>query len=63
MQQRILEFKKKNFWTSQIDTSAMNEKLAELNQQGWQAKSVAANRSFAGVTMSYTVLLERMDKS
>jgi hypothetical protein len=59
MQQRIVEFRKKNFWTSQIDTGAMNQQLAELNQQGWQARSVTANRSFAGVTLSYTVLLER----
>lgn len=63
MQQRIVEFRKRNFWTNQVDTSVLNERLAQLNIEGWCAVSVMANHSFAGLVTSYTLLLERDAKA
>lgn len=56
--QKIIEFKKKNFWSSQVDTKALNEKIAGLNQDGWIVKSVTPNASLMGNVFSYTLLVE-----
>jgi hypothetical protein len=55
--QRVIEFKKKNFWTSQVDTEALNEKISALNHDGWVVKSITPN-SFLGIIVSYTLLIE-----
>ncbi|KGK01645.1 hypothetical protein [Thalassotalea sp. ND16A] len=56
--QRIIEFKKKTFWSSQIDINALNNKIAALNKDGWFVKSIIPNLSLFGGIYSYTVLIE-----
>jgi hypothetical protein len=56
--QRIIEFKKKSFWASQLDISALNEKVAVLNKDGWIVKKIIPNTYFLGGIHSYTLLVE-----
>ncbi len=37
--QKVIEFKNRNFWSSQIDTDQLNQKIAILNKDGWSVKS------------------------
>ncbi len=37
--QRIVEFKKRHFWTSNIDMESLNQKMEQLNQDGWSSTS------------------------
>ncbi|WP_250460227.1 DUF4177 domain-containing protein [Microbulbifer litoralis] len=53
--QKIVEFRKRSFWGSQVDLAALNEKIAGLNRDGWRIRQVGSNR----MVMSYTLLLER----
>ncbi|WP_237059122.1 hypothetical protein [Microbulbifer sediminum] len=59
--QKILEFRRRSFWSSQVDIDALNEKVLELNRDSWRVTQVCPNRSFGGLVMSYTLLLERDD--
>lgn len=56
--QKVIEFKKKNFWSSAVDTNALNEKIARLNQDGWMVKSITPNASLMGNVISYTLFIE-----
>ena len=59
--QRVIEFKKKNFWSSQIDIHALNEKISALNKDGWVVKSITPNSTFIGIVSSYTLLVELIE--
>ena len=59
--QRVIEFKKKNFWSSQIDINALNEKISALNKDGWIIKSITPNSTLIGIVTSYTLLVELVD--
>ena len=59
--QRVFEFKKKNFWSSQVDLNALNEKISQLNKDGWAIKSITPNSSLFGIILSYTILVELID--
>ncbi|MFY8299594.1 hypothetical protein AAEU28_12575 [Pseudoalteromonas sp. SS15] len=56
--QRVIEFKKKSWWSGGIDTVALNEKIAALNGDGWQVKSMVANTVAFGRVDSYSLLIE-----
>lgn len=56
--QRVIEFRKRNFWSSQIDVDTLNEKIAELNKDGWTVKSITLSNAFFGAVISYTLLVE-----
>ena len=59
--QKVIEFKKHNFWSNQIDLEKLNEKIAELNKDGWTVKSITSSHAFLGRIMSYTLLVEQTD--
>ena len=56
--QKVIEFKNRNFWSSQIDTDQLNQKIAILNKDGWSVKSITTNSTFFGAVSSYSLLLE-----
>lgn len=59
--QKVIEFKKRNFWSSSIDNNALNEKIYALNKDGWVVKSITPNSALMGTVMSYTILIELED--
>lgn len=59
--QRVIEFKKKNFWSSKMDINVLNEKISALNNDGWVIKSITPNSTFIGIVTSYTLLVESID--
>ena len=44
--QRIVEFKKRHFWTINIDMESLNQKVEQLNQDGWLVKHIIPNTTF-----------------
>lgn len=59
--QRIMEYGKRSFWTSRLDTVRLNEKIQELEKDGWKVVSVCPNANFFGIVASYTLLIEKED--
>ncbi len=57
--QRTLEFRKLNFWSSGLDISKLNEKIFQLNNDGWVVISLISNTNFLGKVASYTLLIEK----
>lgn len=60
--QRVIEFKKKSFWLSSVDHEQLNEKIAQLNREGWQVISIATNNTAGGRIHSYSLLVELKTK-
>ena len=56
--QKVIEFKKKGFWSSQVDLNSLNNKISELTKEGWVIKSLTPNTSLFGLVTSYTILIE-----
>ncbi|MEW6997474.1 DUF4177 domain-containing protein [Colwelliaceae bacterium BS250] len=56
--QKIIEFKSKNFWSSQVDINSLNNKISELNKDGWVIKSIIPNTTLFGAVISYTLMIE-----
>ena len=56
--QKIIEFKHKKFWSSQVDIRSLNNKISELNKDGWKIKSMTSNTTLFGVIISYSLLIE-----
>ena len=56
--QKIIEFKKKNFWSSEVDVDALNQMVLELNKGGWVVKTIIPNTTFFGQINSYSLLIE-----
>ncbi|MBE8168522.1 MAG: hypothetical protein HAW66_09180 [Shewanella sp.] len=59
--QKIIEYRKRNFWSSQLDLESLNKQIFELNKDGWFVKAITPNTAFIGVVTSYTLLLESKD--
>ncbi len=59
--QRVFEYRNRSFWSSRIDLTKLNDKLVELNRDGWTVKSVTPNSTLVGIVLSYTIFMERPD--
>jgi len=55
--QKVIEFKKTRFFGG-IDTEALNEKIYQLNQDGWKVINVSSNTGFFGEANGYALLIE-----
>jgi hypothetical protein len=44
-----------------VDLNALNEKISQLNKDGWAIKSITPNSSLFGIILSYTILGELID--
>jgi len=55
---RVIEFKKRNFWSSKLDVDALNERLNELSKDGWQLISIQPVSTFLGVITAYILVIE-----
>lgn len=56
--QRVIEFKSTSFWTSRPDLDKLNEKIFQLNRDGWKILSITPNAGFSGIVRSYTIFME-----
>jgi len=56
--QKVLEFKKRNFWSNKVDLDLLNEKITTLNSQGWIVESLCSNTTILGFVISYTLLMK-----
>lgn len=56
--QRVVVFRKLSFWSSQPDIGKLNEKIAELNRDGWRVMGIAPASGITGMIRSYTLLVE-----
>lgn len=56
--QKIIEFKSKSFWFSQVDLNSLNTKISALNKDGWVIKSIISNTTIFGAVISYTLMIE-----
>jgi len=59
--QKIIVFKKHDFWTNQPNIDVLNEKIANLNSGGWKVVSIATNSNFLGIINSYSILIEMVE--
>lgn len=57
--QKVVVFKKRNFWSSQLDLKLLNEQIAGWNQEGWVIQSMTPNSTLLGGVISYTLLLAK----
>ena len=57
--QQVIEYRKLSFWSSRVDMNALNEKIAQLNQDGWHVKSVTPHAGLFGSAAAYTLLIEK----
>ncbi|QSX32226.1 DUF4177 domain-containing protein [Shewanella avicenniae] len=56
--QRVVEFKRRNFWSGRIHVAALNEQIAQYNAEGWRVVSVEPVPIPFGTVGSYLLLLE-----
>ena len=57
--QKVVEFRKRNFWSSRIDVKQLNEKIQQLNQDGWSVILVTPIFTIFGVVNGYTLLIQQ----
>ncbi|WP_119394396.1 DUF4177 domain-containing protein [Salinibius halmophilus] len=58
LKQKVIEFGKRNFWSSKLDIEALNEKISQLNADGWKVVSITPNSALGGGVVSYTIFVE-----
>ena len=57
--QKIIEFKKqRGFFRGGIDIDALNERIYQLNQDGWKVINAVPLAGFYGQVHGYTLLIE-----
>ena len=57
--QKIIEFKKqRGFFRGGIDIDALNERIYQLNQEGWKVINVSASTELYGQAYAYILLIE-----
>jgi len=62
LQQIVVEFKKhKRFWYPEVDVSKLNDRIFELNSEGWTVISLTPNSNWNGIIKSYSILLQSDD--
>ncbi|CAB9494218.1 DUF4177 domain-containing protein [Alteromonas macleodii] len=57
--QKVVEFKTRNFWSSQLNLDTLNEEVTKYNNQGWRVIQVTPVSSFSAHVRSVLLLLER----
>lgn len=55
--QKIIEFKKTRFFGG-VNVEALNEKIYQLNQDGWKVINVSSITGFFGEANGYALLIE-----
>ena len=58
--QKIIEFKKQRFFGG-ADIKALNEKIYQLNQDGWKVINVSSITGFFGEAKSHELLSENIE--
>ncbi len=56
--QQLIKFKKRNFWSNQLDIDKLNEKISVLNAGGWKIISITSSSNIFGSTSSYMLVVE-----
>ena len=57
--QKIIEFRKRNFWSNQIDIAHLNNQIAKLNADGWKIVSMSISDGLFGGVVSYILFLDK----
>ena len=57
--QKVVEFKTRNFWSSQLNLDILNEEVTKYNNQGWRVIQVTPVSSFSARVRSVLLLLEK----
>ncbi|MFZ8200197.1 DUF4177 domain-containing protein [Alteromonas portus] len=57
--QKVVEFKTRNFWSSQLNLDTLNEEVTKYNNQGWRVIQVTPVSSFSTHVRSVLLLLEK----
>ena len=57
--QKVVEFKTRNFWSSQLNLDTLNEEVTKYNNQGWRVIQVTPVSSFSAHVRSVFLLLEK----
>ncbi|MHC6646500.1 DUF4177 domain-containing protein [Alteromonas portus] len=57
--QKVVEFKTRNFWSSQLNLDTLNEEVTKYNNQGWRVIQVTPVSSFSAHVRSVLLLLEK----
>lgn len=57
--QKVVEFKTRNFWSSQLNLDTLNEEVTKYNNQGWRVIQVTPVSSFSARVRSVLLLLEK----
>ena len=56
--QKIVEFRKRRFWSSRIDVKQLNERIEHYNQDGWSVVNVTPIFTLFGVVNGYALLIQ-----
>ncbi len=56
--QRVIVFKSRGFWSSEVDINKLNDKITRFNDSGWRVVSITPNTTIFGAVVSYSLLLE-----
>ncbi|OLF74213.1 uncharacterized protein DUF4177 [Alteromonas sp. I10] len=57
--QKVVEFKTRNFWSSQLNLDTLNEEVTKYNNQGWRVIQITPVSSFSAHVRSVLLLLEK----
>ncbi|GEA05175.1 hypothetical protein KUL17_40720 [Alteromonas sp. KUL17] len=57
--QKVVEFKTRNFWSSQLNLDTLNEEITKYNNQGWRVIQITPVSSFSAHVRSVLLLLEK----
>jgi hypothetical protein len=58
MKKVVIFNKKKSFWSDGPDLDLLNAQIQEMESDGWELVSVAANTNLMGGISSFTILIE-----
>lgn len=61
--QRVVEFRKKHFWSGRLNLDALNTQIDKYREQGWRVVTIRPVTATFGVGGSYLVLLENDDEA
>ncbi len=59
--QKIIEFKSRSFWSSQVDLRKLNETISKLNTDGWKLLQMVPQQQYFGGVTSYHLLVEQSE--